>query len=70
MRKEADFEVMDRIRVGYTGSDKIVDIFDKKGDFIASEVLAKEIVTENGQGYTKDWKINGEDVTLTVEKIK
>ena len=48
----------------------IVDIFDKKGDFIASEVLAKEIVTENGQGYTKDWKINGEDVTLTVEKIK
>jgi len=70
MRKEADFEVMDRIRVGYTGSDKIVDIFDKKGDFIALEVLAKEIVTENGQGYTKDWKINGEDVTLTVEKIK
>jgi isoleucyl-tRNA synthetase len=70
MRKEADFEVMDRIRVGYTGSDKIAEIFSKQGEFIASEVLAKEITTENGEGYTKDWKINGEDVTLTVEKIK
>ena len=69
MRKEADFEVMDRIRVGYNGTEKIAEIFEKKGDFIAGEVLADEIVKNELNGYQKDWNINNEAVTLSVEKM-
>lgn len=68
MRKEADFEVMDHIKVTYEANDKVTEIFEKNSEDIMSDVLAVSI--EKGQlvGYEKDWKINGEDVKLAVEK--
>ena len=68
MRKEADFEVMDRIRVTYDGSDKAETIFAKYADEIAEEVLANEVAKAEPAGYVKEWKINGEAVTMGVEK--
>ena len=68
MRKEADFEVMDRIRVTYDGSDKAETIFAKYADEIAGEVLANEVAKAEPAGYVKEWKINGETVTMGVEK--
>ena len=68
MRKEADFEVMDRIRVTYDGSDKAEAIFAKYAGEIAGEVLANEVVKAQPSGYVKEWKINGEAVTMGVEK--
>ncbi len=68
MRKEADFEVMDHIRVGFKADDKVTGIFEKFGEEIKSEVLANEIVDALA-GYEKEWSINGEDVTLSVEKL-
>ena len=68
MRKEADFEVMDRIRVTYDGSDKAETIFAKYAGEIAGEVLANEVVKAEPAGYVKEWKINGEAVTMGVEK--
>ena len=68
MRKEADFEVMDRIRVTYDGSDKAETIFAKYAGEIAGEVLANEVVKAEPAGYVKEWKINGETVTMGVEK--
>lgn len=68
MRKEADFQVMDKIKVTYTGSKKAGDIFAKYGKEIASEVLANEVVELEPAGYVKEWKINGEAVTMGVEK--
>lgn len=68
MRKEADFQVMDKIKVTYTGSKKAEDIFAKYGEEIASEVLANEVVKMEPAGYVKEWKINGEAVTMGVEK--
>ena len=68
MRKEADFEVMDRIRVTYSGSGKAEEIFEKYGTQISGEVLADEIVKAEPAGFVKDWKINGEAVTMGVEK--
>ena len=68
MRKEADFEVMDRIRVTYDGSDKAEAIFEKYAGEIAGEVLANEVVKAQPSGYVKEWKINGEAVTMGVEK--
>lgn len=68
MRKEAGFEVMDRIAVSYEGNDKIAGIFKKNAAIIKAEVLADEILEEQTVGYVKEWSINGEQVTLGVEK--
>ncbi len=68
MRKEADFEVMDKIKVTYEGTDVANKIFDKFGSQIGDEVLANEVTKSNPEGYVKEWKINGEHVTLGVMK--
>ena len=69
MRKEAGFEVMDRISVGYSGNDRIKEIFEKSSGIISGEILADSI-TEGDipEGYQKEWNINGERVSLSVKK--
>ncbi len=67
MRKDADFEVMDHITVYVSGNDKIAEIVKKNEDTIGSKVLADAFVYAEG-GISKAWNVNGEDVTLGVEK--
>ena len=69
MRKEADFEVMDKIRVSYQADGKVAEIMEKYGHDLLKEVLGEELVAGSVSGYTKEWKINGEDVTLGVMKL-
>lgn len=68
MRKEADFEVTDRIIVTFEASDNVNNIFQKYGENIKQVVLADELINGNINGYQKDWKINGEAVSLGVQK--
>ncbi len=68
MRKEAGFEVMDKIRVTYIGSEKAENIFAKYAESISGEVLAEEVTKAEPAGYVKEWKINGEQVTMGVWK--
>ena len=68
MRKEADFEVQDHILVTYTGSEKAASIISKNADYIASEVLANSVSAAAVDGFTKEWKVNGEDLTLSVKR--
>ena len=37
-------------------------------DFVLKEVMASDIVTGSVDGYTREWDINGEHVTLGVKK--
>ncbi len=69
MRKEAGFEVMDKIAVSYTAGEKVVDIFARYGETIQSEVLGVALAADKLSGYTKEWNINGEKVILSVEKM-
>ncbi len=69
MRKEAGFEVMDKIAVSYRAEGKAAEIFEKNGKEIGSEVLAEQIVTETLGGYEKEWNINGETVVMEVKKL-
>ena len=69
MRKEAGFEVMDKIRVYAKGNEKISDILTRFCDQIKDEVLAESIELDQLQGYEKEWNINGEKVVLSVEKL-
>ena len=70
MRKEAGFEVMDHIIVHFkeSGSTEIESVFEKFGDTIKHDVLADNIVNDEGGSYSKQWDINGLTVTLGVEK--
>ena len=68
MRKEAGFEVMDKIIIYAKGNDKVIDIINRNKDSIFNDVLAKDVVTGQTSGYEKEWDINGEKVTLAVEK--
>ena len=69
MRKEAGFEVMDKIRIFASGNETIGQILDKFREQIQNEVLAQSIELNMVQGYQKEWNINGEKVVLGVEKL-
>ena len=65
MRKNKDFEIMDRITLYYFGDDKVNECFEKFEDLIKQETLATKIVNKK-QGETVD--LNNHEATLDVEK--
>ena len=69
MRKDAGFEVMDHIGVYQDGNEKISQLLKDNADTIKSEVMADFITIGQMKGFTKEWNINGENVTLGVEKV-
>ena len=69
MRKDADFEVMDHIRVSMQDNDKVQKVIQDNEAQIKSEVLADEVSYDGAKGSVKEWSINGEKVTLGVEKL-
>ena len=68
MRKEAGFEVTDRIALTYACEGRAKQVLDRFGVDIAKDVLAVSITEAEPSGYTKDWDVNGEKVTLGVTK--
>ena len=66
-RKETGLEVTDRIILGYDGNEKLAQIISKNSEFLASEVLATEVKAGLGAN-TKEWTVNGEKITLSIEK--
>ncbi|SKC04456.1 Isoleucyl-tRNA synthetase [Lachnospiraceae bacterium] len=69
MRKEAGFEVMDKIVISMNGNDKLEKFLTNNADFVKGETMAETIDLAGASGYTKEWDINGEHVTLGVSKI-
>ncbi len=69
MRKDAGFEVMDKITVGVSGNDKITAICEKNADEIKRIVMADAITGNTADGFVKEWSLNGENVTLSVKKL-
>ncbi len=69
MRKEAGFEVMDHIRVSVNGNGKVAEIVNANQEAISVKVLADELGTDRELAVMKEWNVNGEKVTLGIEKI-
>ena len=69
MRKDAGFEVMDHIRVSMQDNDKVQKVIQDNEAQIKSEVLADKVSYDGAKGFVKEWSINGEKVTLGVEKL-
>ena len=68
MRKEADFEVMDHIKVSIVDNDKVAGIVMNNKEKIAGKVLADDIVSGDTLAVSKEWNVNGEQVTICIEK--
>lgn len=69
MRKEADFEVMDHIKVSINGNSRVADIVKKNKAVIAAKVLADSIETDEKLDVSKEWNVNGETVTVALNRI-
>ena len=69
MRKEADFKVTDKIVVYVDNNDKIAEIIARNADSIKGDTLAELIEAGKMAGFTKEWNINGENVTFGVSQI-
>ena len=67
MRKENGFEVTDRITVFAQGNEKIAKLMQDNAETIKKITLADELVYDKLDGFTKEWNINGEKVTLGVK---
>ena len=68
MRKDADFEVMDHIKVSFVGNDKVAGIAAKNEQMIAGKVLAESVTSGETLAVTHEWDVNGETVTIAIEK--
>ena len=69
MRKDSGFEVMDNIRLAFFGNDTISAIAVRNADEIMADTLATEILESTTLANAKEWNINGEKVTISVEKV-
>ena len=69
MRKEAGFEVMDKIHIYAKDNERILELMKNHKEEIMSEVLAEDVTLGETEGYVKEWNINKEPVVLGVAKM-
>jgi isoleucyl-tRNA synthetase len=69
MRKDSGFEVMDNIRIAFSGNDVVCDIASRNAEEIKDETLGVELTIGTTLTHAKEWNINGEKVTISVEKV-
>ncbi|MGM0745782.1 isoleucine--tRNA ligase [Rhodohalobacter sp.] len=70
MRKEADFDVTDRIVIGFSGNDEIAEAVEANRENIKSETLAEEITPEllDVSDFVKSWDIEDRDCEISIRR--
>ena len=68
MRKDSGFEVMDHIRVSILGNELLAKVVKDNEDAIATKVLADLFSFTDTYSFAKEWNVNGQNVTITIEK--
>ncbi len=70
MRKDADFDVTDRIHVTFTAGEKLTNAIDSGRDMIENGVLALSLTAGEAPAgaVAKEWDINGEAAVLSVRR--
>ncbi len=69
MRKDAGFEVTDRIVIGINANDETLAVAKKNSEQICSDTLALECILGTLDGFTQEWDINGDKVSLSVKVV-
>ncbi len=70
MRKDSGFEVTDRIRLSFAGSEKLLGVAERNREEIAEETLAVSVTKGDTYAFTKEWNVNGESLIVSVETVK
>lgn len=70
MRKEANYEVTDRIAIGFTGSDSLKESVKNMEDYISVETLSDEIRYTGlvDSDFTKEWEIGDEQCIISISR--
>lgn len=71
MRKDAGFDVTDKIIINFTGSENFVKAIKNFNQYISTETLAEKL-SENikiGSGFTQEFKIGEFDCSINIEKV-
>jgi isoleucyl-tRNA synthetase len=70
MRKEADFEVTDRIVVGFSGSQQLTEAVESSLENIKAEILAEEISNSllEVSDFIKTWEIEGSETEISIRR--
>ena len=68
MRKDSGFEVMDHIRVSILDNELLAKVVKDNEDAIATKVLANSFSFTDTYSFAKEWNVNGQNVTITIEK--
>lgn len=70
MRKNAGFDVIDRIRIYYETAGELFDAIEQRSDYICNETLAESISSEfQKASVTENWEINGSKAEVGIEKV-
>ena len=71
MRKEAGFDVVDRIRVHYEAGERLASAVERFASRIKKETLAESITLGPEAGeLEREWDVNGERARIAVERVK
>jgi len=71
MRKDAGFEVTDKIMINFIGPKEFVQAINKFSDYISNETLAEKLTSDSElkESYNQDWQINGFDCKIFIKKV-
>jgi isoleucyl-tRNA synthetase len=73
MRKDAGFEVVDRIRISYEGSEKLRRAIEHQAKYIMDETLAETLIPNSKtthHAFRQEWDINGEKTVIGIERVQ
>ncbi|MDP4116500.1 MAG: DUF5915 domain-containing protein, partial [Bacteroidota bacterium] len=72
MRKDSDYNVIDRIHIRYNAPDKLHNALNQFSSYIANETLASsiEFAPALDNSSVTEWKINEYDCSVHIEKVK
>ncbi len=70
MRKEADYDVVDRIVIGFEGPEKIMEAVKAMQEYIEEETLAEviEFSALEVSDFDKEWDINGINCKISIRR--
>ena len=70
-RKEADFEVTDRIAIAIQTTDKLADIATRFAEDIKAATLGLSLTLGEGEegAVARDWNVNGEAATISLKVL-
>ena len=69
MRKDADFDVVDKIKIYYESDEKLIKYIGKFSEYIKSETLADELASKpSNNGYSEEWEIGDYKCKISIVK--